>query len=178
MTDPELQGIAAQAFNMARTQIEFKGDFNFLLASYYAGEGLRRMTKIEKFIPQTLGEDWLNNGRKKDAAFDILRLALRLHPSDAIVFATGANIFTTTAKFDTLPKEEQEKLLKAGHDKHHAAVKSGYLKLDDALACVAQTPERVCSYTRILGDPDEKARALIFNQSEFDGRLKLYGEPT
>ena len=61
MTDQILEGIAAQAFNMARLELE-RRKFNFLLASYHESDGkkLYRMSKIEAFIVQQLGEGWLN----------------------------------------------------------------------------------------------------------------------
>ena len=49
MTDPELQGIAAQAHNMAKRDLQL-GQFNFLVAAYCAGERLHRMRQVEALI--------------------------------------------------------------------------------------------------------------------------------
>jgi hypothetical protein len=180
MTDPALEGIAAQAFNMAKLDLE-RGSFNFLLASYYAGEGLHRMRQIEALIISRLGENWLNSGQTKDIGFQMLRMACDALPPEAFVFATVINKFEPTAKLRALPPEEYRKLINAkSHEEHHAAVKQGLLAVHDALACTAQTSERVCLYTQTyypkriepIGRPDVQ----FFNQSEFAGRMKMFGE--
>ena len=94
MTDPELEGIAAQAFNMARLDIERAKGFSLFFASYHEGEGLHRMDSVAEVIKEKLGEDWLNNGAKKDRAFGILRLAVDAMPPDAVDIGSVVNWFT------------------------------------------------------------------------------------
>src|SRR5215831_1034941 len=69
MTDTELQGIALQALNLAKRDIEQKGTLSGLLAVSYPGEGLKRMTGVEEIIVEKLGEDWLSSSAKKNVAF-------------------------------------------------------------------------------------------------------------
>jgi hypothetical protein len=173
LTDAELQGLAAQALNLARRDYERK-NFNFLLASYHQGTALHRMTKVEALIIEKLGEDWLNSGRKKDIGMGLMALATHYKPPDAIMFVTAANMFRQTAKFDKLSRAEQDKIIQAGHDRHHEGVKQGLFELVDSMVSVAQTPERVCNYMLEM-KRDAVPVVHFFDQSEFDGRLKMYG---
>lgn len=177
ISDELLTGLAAQAFNMARQDIK-RGKFNFLLAGYHEGEPLRRMKRAEALIIERLGENWLANGEAKDIGFGILRLGIRLLPPDAVIIATEANLFRPTPKVLALPWEEQEKLRNATSDDHHQAVRDGLLEVGDALHVTVQTPERVCFYIQEFGPGGPKGRpeSFCFDQSEFDGRLKLFGE--
>ena len=178
MTDAQLHGIAAQAINMAKRDLE-RGDFNFLLASYDEGDHkLFRMTKIEELIIERLGENWLNSGRTKDIGLGLLRVCVDMMPPGAVIFACGTNQFRPTAKFHELPVEEQEKLVNGCHDRHHEAVKKGLLEMHDALTVVAQTPERVCLYHQDIahGRPVGKPDLHFVPQEEFGGRLKMFGE--
>lgn len=178
--DEELKGMAVQGFNMFKRDVE-RGHFNFLLASYHVGQGIHRMSMIEAEIIERLGENWLDSGRTKDIGFRILRLATRLLPPDAVIIATIINRFSATEKIAELSREQQEELLRASHDRHHQAVKDGYLKVCDALMVCAQTPERVClchqdidRRLRPIGASDTK----FWDQDGFDGRLKMYGKCT
>ena len=181
MTDAELEGIAAQACNMAKRDLDQIG-FNFLLAAYHDDEHkLHRMDSIEALIIERLGEDWLNSGKAKDAAFQMLRVAVDLLPPDAFVFVCIANGFSPTAKFYALPKEKQAEILQAGHDRHHLAVKEGLFEVCDILAATAQTPERVCMYNRKLDRrtkdfAEEPPQSWCVPQEQFGGRMKMFGE--
>lgn len=178
LTDPELQGIAAQSLNMALKSMD-DGDFNFLIASYHIGDTppLHRMKKIEKTIIERLGENWLNSGRAKDTGFQVIRMCVEILPPDAIAFVTICNRFKTTPKFDALTPEQQQDLANATHDRHHQAVKSGLLTLNDALTAVVQTPDRVCQYIQDfeLGKTAGRPDVLFTPQEDFDGRLKMFG---
>jgi hypothetical protein len=180
MTDAQLQGLAAQALNMAKREME-RGSFNFLLASWHEGETLHRMRTIERTIIEKLGEDWLNGGRTKDLGFGLLKLATAMLPPDAMVFVCVSNFFEPTERLLALSLEEQHKTLGQTHDGHHQAVKEGLLKLCDALTAVAQTPERMCSYMQKVAVGRRVVRFLdqpvvqLFDQSDFSGRMKLYG---
>lgn len=177
MTDPELEGLAAQAFNMARRDIERRESFGLFFASYFQGEGLRRMKSVADVIVEKLGEDWLNNGAKKDAAFGMLRLAIDTMPPDAVVLGSVVNWFRSTPKLMTLSIEKQKAIVDGGHDKQWKAVREGYLVVSDALSMVAQTPVRVCTYTRGLPfQEDEKPVVHFFDQADFGGRLKMFGK--
>jgi len=175
MTDPELQGIAAQALNMAKRDQE-QGKFNFLVATYHAGEGVHRMSKIEAEIVNALGTDWLNSGARKDIGFGILQLCVALRPPDAIVFVTGTHLFKPTAAFNKLPREEQEKVLDGPHSVHHRAVRDGLLELSDAWYATAQTPERACMYIQEL-KPDARPEVTFVAVADIDdrARTKLFG---
>jgi hypothetical protein len=176
MTDAQLEGIAAQALNMAKRDME-RRSFNFLLASCHDGAGLYRMSKVEALIIERLGEDWLNHGETKDAGFRVLRKAVDLMPPEAVVFVTATNAFKPTAKLQALTKAEQTKLLNGGHSRHHQAVKEGLLEIADSLTATVQTPERVCWYVQtvdhgwLVGKPEVR----FASQAEFDGRLKMFG---
>lgn len=179
LTDAELKGLAAQALNMAKRDIE-QGEFNFLLASYHEKDTppLQRMTKIEKLVVGKLGANWLNNGRTKDIGFDVLRLCIKLMPPDAVVFVTAANAFKPTAKLQALGWEEVLKSLDAGHSRHHEMVKEGLLELHDTLIALVQTPQMVCQYVQHVdhGKPIGPPETSFFPQDAFDGRLKMYGD--
>ena len=177
MTDPELQGLAAQALNMALRDIEQTGRFSFLLASCHPGESLHRMTRIEAIFIATLGEDWLNDGRKKNAGFSTLRefCSIRLVP--VIIFASATNQFKPTKKFDGLTRERQMAILGGGHDVHHKAALDGYLRIVDSIMCIAQTPERVC--VAVMPKAEEGKTEFSFSdQQNFGGRLKMFGKPS
>jgi hypothetical protein len=179
MTDAELQGITLQALNMAKREMEQKGEFSGLLANYFVGEAVHRMTVVESWIQENLGKDWLSHGAKKEAAFEALRLATTLRPPDAVLFVSAVNLFRSTDALHALPLPEQQALLNAGHERHHRAVEEGLLEIQDALFALAQTPQRICHYTQLLesghfaGPPDVQ----FGNPAEFGGRLKLYGDP-
>jgi hypothetical protein len=176
LTDAELTGLAAQALNMAKRDLE-QGDFNFLVASYHEGETLHRMADLETLVVERLGEDWLNHGATKDLGFLVFRTAVQLMPPDAFVFVTAGSAFKPTERFFQLPEAQQRELLDAGHDRHHQAVKDGILAINDALVAVAQTPERVCHYQQDLVGRGvfSKAQSFCAPQAEFDGRMKLFG---
>jgi hypothetical protein len=179
MTDQELQGIAWQALNMAKTDLEHGNEFSGLIATYFEGEGLRRMTRIEKQIREQIGIDWLNNGAAKDAVFDVLRMGARVQPVDGFVFVTAANYFRSTEKLTALDPAEVERQLAKGHDHHHRMAKEGLLTIQDSLIATAQTPERACIIVQAVGPKGEfvdKPDTRYFDQAEFDGRLKMFGE--
>lgn len=178
MTDAELQGVAAQALNLAKRDMQ-QNKFNFLLASYHVGDvpPLHRMQKVEALIIEKLGEDWLNNGKTKDAGFRMLRFCIDVLPPDAVVFVTAANRFQPTAKFETLTEVQRQELLDAGHDRHNQAAKEGLLELHDCLCAIAQTPTRVCNYMQdfLCGHPVGNPDTSFFPQANFDGRIKMFG---
>lgn len=179
MTDPQLIGLARQALNMMKTAME-RGHRGILLANYYEGEGVHRMDRVEKILADLLGEDWLDHGGKKDAAFMVLRKATEVFPQkpDAIIIVTASNMFKPTEKMQALPLEKQKKLINQGHDRHHKLAAEGYLKLIDSFTALVQTPERACISTQevdgqfFVGQPDTRC----LNQAEFGGRLKMFGE--
>ena len=180
VTDDVLRGLCAQAFNLAKLDLE-RGRFNFLLASYHHGERLHRMTKVEKLIIEKCGQDWLNNGAAKDVAFGLLRIATTAIPPDALVFASVTNMFRPTEKFHALDQEAKDRLMHTGPDAHHRGVREGLFTRVDALVTLAQTPLRVCQYFQecsprgvAVGPPD----VHIGDQSQFDGRLKFFGKPS
>ena len=181
MTDSELEGICAQALNMVRTQRQNDPNgFNFFLGVYHPEFGLKRLDKLEKEIIELAGEGFLNYDSKKSQVFFILRRIIEFDPSlfPAMIFATASNKFTTTAKFLELPAEERQKLLDAGHDRHHKAVAEGYLSLADCLSCVGQTAERVCIASVNIGadGPYGPKQVMFVDQSKFRGTMKLYGK--
>lgn len=181
MTDAELQGIAAQALNMAKRDIE-AGKFNFLLGLYYhEGEvsHLHRATKVEATIIQVLGEDWLNDGAAKDAGFGVIRQCVEHMPPEAFVMVTRCNKFTPTEKFCKLPAAKQEALIGAGADRQHRAVKEGLMAISDVLWAIAQTPERVCMYIQKVngrGEFNGPPEANFMPQENYDGRTKMFGK--
>jgi hypothetical protein len=180
MTDAQLQGIGAQALNMAKRDIE-QGSFNFLLASYHECDEtkLHRMPDVEALIIERLGKDWLNDGRAKDIGFRLLRMAVDLMPPDAVVFVTLCNSFGPTAKFHELTPAQQTELIEAGHNRHHQAVKEGLMDRYDILLATVQTPERVCMYRQVLDERGEfsgKPETRCGPQKGFGGRLKMFGK--
>lgn len=178
ISDDLLKGMAAQAFNMAKLDLE-RERFNFLLAAYHEGEGLRRMAKVEALIIEKLGENWLNSGRTKDVGFHLLRIACGLKPPDAFAICTVVNWFKPSAAFFKLPPKKQQALLEAGHDKQHQAVAEGLMIVRDALNAVVQTPERVCIYIQGIRPPaetDGSPKIDFYDQADFGGRIKMFGE--
>lgn len=176
MTDAELQGLTAQAFNMAKREMEQHKRFNFLFACHHASEGgLNRMRKVEELIIERLGEGWLNSGRAKDAGFGVLRAATDRMPPDAVVFATISNKFEPTEKLRALPIDQQRTLLTLkSANEYHKLAKRGLFTIHDALVCTAQTPERVCIYTQKLKG-DDRPETHLFDQANFGGRMKMFG---
>ena len=180
MTDEILKGIAAQAFNMAKLDRE-RGQFIWLIASYYESDErkLHRMSKLEKLVNGRFGEDWLNHHGKKDAAFGLIRFAVDTLPPDALAIATAINMFAPTDKLEKLPREEQQKLLEGGHNGHLKAVAKGLFTIHDALSVIAQTPERVCLYSQVMGKRGESVgppEVKAAPQAGFAGRLKMFGK--
>jgi len=180
MTDRVLEGLCYQAANMAKVDLRMKRWRSILLATYHEGETLYRMRKFEREIEERLGEDWLEHGGSKDLGFGMLQYACTLSPPDAIVIVSVVNKFRPTKALETLPPEEIEYHLNRhpdGHKHHHEMLKQGLLTMCDALACIAQTPERVCMYSQDImgrgvftGKPD----VHFSDASHFDGRLKMY----
>ena len=179
MTDQELEGIAAQALNLARIDLERKKELGLFIASYHRGEGLHRMSRIEALLIERLGKHWLDSGARKEVGFKMLQIAFSHLISDAIVFVTPANMFRPTDKMNALPIEEQERLASHpdGHEGHHRAVKDGYFILVDCLSAVAQTRERVCSRIQpvVNGKFLDAPETRVFSQENFGGRLKMFG---
>ena len=179
LTDAELQGIAAQASNMAKRDLE-QGSFNFLLAVYHGSDQIKlhRMSEVEALIIERLGKNWLNSGKTKDIGFQMMRLVADVLPPEAFVFVAVANGFSATAKLYELPKAQQTELLNGPHDRHHQAVKEGLLDVCDILIATVQTPERVCVYEQKLdryGEPTGKPATRYFPQEKFGGRMKMFG---
>ena len=179
MTDDELKGIAAQAYNLAKLDRE-RGQFNFLLASYTVGEGLYRMKRIEAFIVKKLGEDWLNHGATKDIGFGMIRAANETLPVDAIVFATAINKFGPSKRLLAMkPKERAKFAHPTSADECRRLVERGLMTIQDSMMCNVQTPKRICMYVRAVehgretGDP---AEVTFFDTDKFDGRLKMFGK--
>jgi hypothetical protein len=180
LSDAQLQGIAAQALNMAKLDLQ-RDRFNFLLAFYIEAweHRLKRMGKLEALIIEKLGENWLNSGRTKDLGFDGIRKCVDLAPPDAVVIVTVANKFYPTAKFRELSEAEQEELVTATHDRHHEAVKQGLFSMYDVLWGTAQTPERIClvhQKIRSGGTFIDKPEMHCGPQEDFGGRIKMFGE--
>ena len=175
MTDEILRGLAMQALNMMKRDIEQGRDVAILLAVYHEGEGLHRMKKIEDYLVERLGADWMSDGDKKDGVFGVIRLMVRATKPHAVVMVTSAWSFKATQKLAALPVAEQRKILDAGHDRHHRAVKEGLLIREDILHAMAQSPERVCMAMQPR-DLSSQPEVQISNQSGFSGRLKMYGE--
>jgi hypothetical protein len=172
MTDELMTGLATQAFNMARCDME-QGGFTFLVATYHEGEGLHRMAKVENSIALALGTDWLDHGRTKDAAYGLLRTVVQLHPPDAVIFVSGVNSFTPTENFQKLSDAEQLELLNSNHDRHWQEVAKGNLEVCDALMVIVQNAARVCLLKQTL--PDGERDVHFFDQQDFGGRMKMFG---
>lgn len=178
MTDKLLEGLGAQAFNMAKLDLERKR-FNFLVATYHEGEGLHRMSSVEDIVIKVLGANWLNRASTKDLGFAIFRKAVDRSPPGAIIIATVVNKFHGTDKLDELTIEQQREILGGGYDRYHQAVADGYMRMCDALMATVQTPNRVCVYLQEFtarGKPVGAASAEFFPQKGFGGRLKMFGE--
>ena len=170
MTDAALQGMALQSLNMAKRDLE-RGKFNFLLAAYHEGEGLRRMRSVETLVIEKLGRGWLNDARAKDAGFWVLRKATEIHPPDAIAFAALASEMRPTEKMKALSPEEQRRLLESND------MVDGFMVSQDVVYITAQTPLRVCTCVqkvyrhRYIDAPELK----IGDMTKFSGRSKLFG---
>lgn len=180
MTDAELKGIAAQALNMAKLDLE-RGTFSFLFALYFEEEDppLRRLRNIEQLISERLGKDWLNFDDKKALAFRILREGASVAPPDAIVIATAINSFRSTERFNALPEAQQRKIEKRGMRAIRKAVTAGLFTRADGIQVVVQTPERVCHCVQDFDSnhqPVGGPRIQLVPQSNFGGRLKMFGQ--
>jgi hypothetical protein len=178
MTDEALRGIAAQCANLCKTEMRNKRSFNALIATYNKSDGLHRMRKIERTIIEMCGEDWLNNGAAKEAAFGVMRMGLSVIPQECIVFATVANDFEPTARFERLPKEEKHRIAKEPGNIWDR-VKAGYFEPHDALVVTVQTPQRVCVYKqRMLGASLFVGEPIVgcCDQVNFYGRQKMFGD--
>jgi hypothetical protein len=177
-----LRGIGAQALNIAKRDLQ-RGGFNFMVATYDISDDppLHRLSDLEKELIERLGEDWLNDGRCKDAAFQVFRMAVDMLPPDAFVFVTPTNQFRPGPKWLEISDEEKRALLDSGHNRHHEAVAQGLLVRLDMLMAHVQTPELVGMYLHewstqlkcFVGQPEWLCDA----QENFDGRLKMFGRP-
>jgi hypothetical protein len=164
--------------NVAQTDRRNRGwETSIVLATYFAEEGFRRMTKVEELLRQLLGDAWLNSGAGKDAGFGVLREATEAFPRkpDALIIVTATNIFKPTAKMAALEIKEQKRLLAGGHDAHHRLAAQGLMTIIDGFTAVAQTPERVCVCMQEVG-AESVMEPRCFAQNEFGGRLKMFGE--
>lgn len=174
--DKILEGMTAQAFNMARKDMEQGGGFSFLLA-FHLGE-LRRMPELEGLIAHTFGVDWLNNPRAKDRAFEGLAKLVTVAQPPAVVTACIVNQFNPTDKLLALEYAEQRRMLNAGHDRHHEMVREGWLRCADALWAMAQSRERICHKMQEIHPRTfqfiGKAEGGFSDAKDFDGRMKLY----
>ena len=176
MTDQELEGFAAQAFNLARTEWKQKNKFNFLLAGSYDGY-LCRFRTLETLIIEKCGEDWLNSSAKKHAVSQIIRMGTKLLAPPGLCIVAIADRWKTTKAFDAVPKSEQKKILEGPCEARHAATALGLLEAEEVLIAVAQTPQRVCFYTRQLSELETtKPDVQTGDMATFDGTMKLYGE--
>lgn len=178
LTDRELEGLAAQAFNMARRDLEQRRGFNCLLASYHAGESLHRMERLERLLAEKLGERWVGDASVKEAAFDLIRMATGMLPPDAIVIATVVNRFVPTEKFHEEAFEKRQELAATGPSGWRQGVEDGYFRMCTALHAVAQTPSRVCVYIQNDAEAREPGRPEVsfWAQDEFRGNLKMFGK--
>jgi cyclophilin family peptidyl-prolyl cis-trans isomerase len=174
MTDAELQGIAAQAFNMARRQMEQETNFSGLFAVYHHDGGLRRWLMVEQLIVQRMGHDWLNKGHAKTLVFTILRLGVVTTNPEAVVFGSVVNEFPPTSKMRKLSLEKQKELIERVNRDPHLIAAQGFAEMRAALMILAQTADRVCMYTKPLGI-EEPASTKMSDQQDFGGRMKLYG---
>lgn len=180
LTKKELEGIARQALNMARTDVRNGGwKTGILLATYFRTDEhpFHRMDMIEKLLQEKLGEQWLNNGYAKDAGFGLLREAVNRFPTipDALVIVTATNMFQPTAKMKALPIEEQRKLIETNHDDHHKMAAHGYFEIVDSFTALAQNPA-FCVLAVQDADGATAPVTKALNQEDFDGRLKMFGE--
>ncbi len=175
MSEAELRGMAAQVANMIRTALTNKQPVGLLIAVNRDGE-TRRLRTIEKEIEDRLGQDWLNDGPKKDAAFDVLYHTFQIAQPDAVAFGALTNIFKGTPKLYALPKD---KLLAIVNGAPWDGVRDGYLEPHNALTVTVQSPELACLYSQEFpeGSVDFSAEPTIEvqSQSKFAGRQKMYG---
>jgi hypothetical protein len=183
LTDQLLKGLAAQVANMAKTELRYRHELNGILASYHEGEGLHRMRKIELMVQGVAGKDWLNHDHAKDMLFAVLRVANLRHAAgvtmpDALVIATAGDAYLTNDAYAALSDAERaalEDLLDRGetHRRDHPK----YFDTWECLSVVSQSADRVCIYHQkferglLIGEP----KIDFFDQSQFSGRLKLYG---
>lgn len=178
MNDREMEGVARQALNMMKRDAE-QGRFRFFFGVYYDGSGLRRLRRTETLIDKIVGADWLEVGRKKDAAFDIMREAIgvlaasRLAPG-AVIFGAAANMFKMTPQFDGLPRERQKEIVDGDGERRRRAVREGYLTYHDSLTCWVHTPARVCFCAQENGDPEVEMN--VCDQNDVYGRQKFFKE--
>lgn len=182
MTDQELLGAARQTLNMARTDFELQGwPTSIAIASYHVKDNppLHRMRKIERLLQDQLGEEWLNDGARKDYGFRVLRLSTLALPPDAMVIATPTNMFRPTAKFMAKFKGKGEAAKRATDtpEQRRRLVAEGLLEMVDSVTATAQNPERVCVVMQPVnrgvnvGEP----QVNFFDQDSFEGRMKMYG---
>jgi len=177
MTDQELEGFAAQAFNLARTEFQRKEKFNWLLASFHRGTGLHRMTKIEALVIELAGEDWMNDSAKKERVGYVLRIATHLMPPDAVALVSIADRWKPTDAFNALSEADQKKIMDGPRASRADAASLGLLTVDEVMVCWAQTPSRVCSYQRTLNELEDSQPLVQFGPMElFEGNFKLFGE--
>jgi hypothetical protein len=156
MTDDLLKGLAAQAANMGKADIQHRGELHGVLAVYYEGQGLHRMRKVEALLIEKCGKGWLNDEGAKHAIFGILCFGANVIPPDAIVVAFAANLYVSNKAGDKGPKVPGDRLIS-----------------------IAQTKDRVCLRDQelrggsLIGEP----KIVFVDQIDWKGRLKLFGEP-
>jgi hypothetical protein len=179
MTDEELKGIAAQSLNLAIKEIEETNRLGGIFASYFRGEGLRRMRKIEALLVELLGPEWLDDRAKKYAAFNVMREATILIPPDAMVFVSAVNAYQATDKMIALGEKEARRLTAEWPENRDQLLRDGLMSYHDCIMSLVQTRERFCTYTQEYDEdknPLGAPKVFFGDQKEFDGNLKLYGE--
>jgi len=186
MTDELLKGHTAQVLNMAMTDARKEGGLHIVIAAYHAEDQqpLHRMRMIENQIEKRFGRNWLNNGPMKDAVYATLRLCFNTMPPEAVFLAFQVHNFKHTDKWEALSPEEQQPLVRRiskSHAEQWVMVKEGWLEPGDGIVCVGQTPLRVCMGMQALKGPgrqlDGQPHLEIWDQHEFSGRLKMFGDP-
>jgi hypothetical protein len=176
ITQQELEGIARQALNMARTASDQnRWETSIVLASYHEADGrLHRMEKVERLLLEKLGPGWLGDEGRKDVGFSVIREGVDYMPPDAIVIVAPADFYRPAAKMLALPEGEQRRLFQRSYENRRQMIDDGLLKCIDSFNAVAQTPELVIVCNQ-AADGETAPESHCFAQDEFDGRWKMFG---
>src|SRR5262249_32212795 len=149
MTDAKLQGYAAQALSLLKTDFDLGRSEPFLFAYVLDDNSrLRRVRNLEATMVQRAGRDWLDHRDKKAQVYGFLRLCTSLAQPEAVITANFIKMFLPTEKLRPLGQEVLMKPVTApSHHDHYRAVAEGLLAVHEALMALAQTKDRVCVYT-------------------------------
>ena len=147
VSDELLRGLAVQAFNMAKRDVE-RDCFNFLVASYTRAKASTAWQWWNAKSSKGSAKTGSTTAARRQSASRSLVSASTSHRPNAVIIGTAINRFKATAKLRARPVTDRRRCSTRNHDRHHEAVAEGLLEVCNALFVSVQTPEKMLLYTQ------------------------------